>query len=126
MYKKISTIETKDDIYEIQDELYDRFGDIPLEVFNLINISHMKAMIEDMGISEMIEKNNMIEFKYQDQQAIDLEVMSQVLNEYKRKLKIKHDEPRFLYRFRNKSIDDQQKVTEILKFVKRVYKLYKE
>ena len=36
IYKKIAAIETEDDKFEIEDELIDRFGDIPRAVQNII------------------------------------------------------------------------------------------
>lgn len=39
LYKKISSIETKDDVLEVYDETLDRFGDVPKEVHNLMMTS---------------------------------------------------------------------------------------
>jgi len=39
MYKKVSVIQSEDDVFDIQDEFIDRFGDIPTEVESLIDIS---------------------------------------------------------------------------------------
>ena len=38
--KKIAAIRSMDDYRELIDELIDRFGDIPKEVENLMDISH--------------------------------------------------------------------------------------
>ena len=35
MYKRIALIETRDDLYDVQDELIDRYGDIPEDTANL-------------------------------------------------------------------------------------------
>ena len=39
MYKRIALIETRDDLYDVQDELIDRYGDIPEDTANLLNIA---------------------------------------------------------------------------------------
>lgn len=43
MYKRIAMINGKDSLYDVQDELLDRYGDIPNEVGNLLTISLIKA-----------------------------------------------------------------------------------
>ncbi|MDR0841105.1 MAG: transcription-repair coupling factor [Christensenellaceae bacterium] len=43
MYKRIAAITAQQDIYDVQDELIDRFGDIPKQVQNLLFISLLKA-----------------------------------------------------------------------------------
>ena len=49
IYKTISTIQSEEDAMEIKDELIDRFGDIPEEVINLINIVLINNMSRICG-----------------------------------------------------------------------------
>jgi len=44
VYKKIASIQSKEDYSEILEEIIDRFGDIPREVFNLLKISYIKSL----------------------------------------------------------------------------------
>ena len=44
VYKRISAIETDDEYMDMQDELIDRFGDIPKSVDNLLRVAEFKAM----------------------------------------------------------------------------------
>ena len=44
VYKRISAIETDDEYMDMQDELIDRFGDIPKSVDNLLRVAELKAM----------------------------------------------------------------------------------
>ena len=46
MYKKIASVRNEADRSEIIDELLDRFGEIPKETLNLIEIALIKAMSE--------------------------------------------------------------------------------
>ncbi|AQQ51719.1 transcription-repair coupling factor [Planococcus lenghuensis] len=43
MYKRIKGIDTAEEMEELQDEMIDRFGDIPLEVDQLLRIARMKV-----------------------------------------------------------------------------------
>jgi transcription-repair coupling factor (superfamily II helicase) len=47
MYKKIASITSEEDIAEIEDELIDRYGNIPKYVKNLLKIAHIKSLPEN-------------------------------------------------------------------------------
>lgn len=49
MYKKISLISNLDDYYDVQEELDDRYGDIPRAVNNLIDVAYVKAEAHKIG-----------------------------------------------------------------------------
>ena len=54
IYKKIAAIQTEEDYMDMQDELIDRFSDMPPCVCNLLDISYIKAMANHVGC-DMIE-----------------------------------------------------------------------
>ncbi|MDP4153749.1 MAG: transcription-repair coupling factor [Bacillota bacterium] len=60
IYKKIAAIENKDDLLDLQDELADRFGDIPVPVQNLCEIALLRNMATSLEISEIVEKSGRI------------------------------------------------------------------
>ena len=53
VYKKISSLKTKEDIDCYSSELADRFGALPEEVVNLLNIIHIKRLCSIIGISNV-------------------------------------------------------------------------
>ena len=80
MYKKIASIESNDDYLDVQDELIDRFGDIPKGTENLLTAALVRAEAKELGFSEISEKeeNFLIYFKFQP----DLEAVSGLIGEY--------------------------------------------
>ena len=50
MYKKIASIESKKDVHEVEDELEDRFSDIPKSVKTLLQIAYIKTLCKKMQI----------------------------------------------------------------------------
>ena len=42
MYKRIAAIESLEDKFDVEDEMVDRFGDIPEPARNLIQISYIR------------------------------------------------------------------------------------
>ncbi|KMT22056.1 transcription-repair coupling factor [Clostridium cylindrosporum] len=51
IYKKIASISSEEDKMEVQDELIDRFGDIPKSAENLIDIAYLKVIAKSIGVS---------------------------------------------------------------------------
>ncbi len=52
-YKRISSIENEEDSMDMQDELTDRFGELPREVLNLLSIARLKAQAHRCGATEV-------------------------------------------------------------------------
>ncbi|TWT06221.1 transcription-repair coupling factor [Planomicrobium sp. CPCC 101079] len=59
MYKRVKGIETAEEVDELQDELIDRFGDMPLETDRLLRIARMKVWARMVGV-ESIKQNGKI------------------------------------------------------------------
>ena len=66
MYKKISFIENIDDYHGIVDELIDRFGNFPKSVQDILDLSCIRTMLEQVSFDEMVEVDGEIEFRYDD------------------------------------------------------------
>ena len=64
IYKKIAAIETEDDKFEIEDELIDRFGDIPRAVQNIIEVASLKTYAKECGIYEIAQSGDNLLMKF--------------------------------------------------------------
>lgn len=73
IYKKIASIAGKEDKMDMEEELVDRFGDIPDSVENLINIAYVKSVARTFKVVSIrqLENEVMIQFKTGD--SINLE-----------------------------------------------------
>lgn len=71
MYKRIALIETRDDLYDVQDELIDRYGDIPKDTASLMDIALIKADCSRAGVTQLRLKNGEIRFVFDKQAPID-------------------------------------------------------
>ncbi|MEG2310592.1 MAG: transcription-repair coupling factor [Clostridia bacterium] len=63
MYHKISEMSDEKETMEVVDELLDRFGDIPKEVNNLIQIVEIRNLCRKIGITKVYIKNNYLMFE---------------------------------------------------------------
>lgn len=62
MYRKIASISTPEDEDEVMDELYDRFGEPPASVINLLKISLIRNIAAECGIKNVSQKGAIIAF----------------------------------------------------------------
>jgi len=60
MYKKIANVRTEADADEIIDEMLDRFGDVPRETLNLIRISRIRSLAEDLSVVRIYEQQDKV------------------------------------------------------------------
>lgn len=86
-YKKIAAIEKEEDFLDIQDELIDRYGDMPKAVSNLLEIALIKAMAHDVGIVAIKEKNQQYIFEMKTDAPIDPTKIPRLVKSYGNRLK---------------------------------------
>ncbi|MCK9273671.1 MAG: transcription-repair coupling factor [Syntrophales bacterium] len=53
IYKKMSMASSEEELDDIKEELVDRYGHIPSEADNLIQVIRLKQKLKDMGVKEM-------------------------------------------------------------------------
>ena len=117
IYKRISAIETVEDYDDMRDELKDRFGDIPTQVENLMQVVLIKAKAHSNYITEIKGDNAKLELFMWPEAQIDVERIPILVREYKGALRLVNGErPRFEYRPRIKGtvIEITNKILEDL------------
>jgi transcription-repair coupling factor (superfamily II helicase) len=86
MYRTIATIETEEDILDIKDELIDRYGDIPAETNQLIEIAYIKNLASHLGFSSVKQKEEMVLFNFAEQAGLPLERIGEIMSKWKGKI----------------------------------------
>jgi len=120
IYKRISGIENQEEYMDMQDELIDRFGDIPKPVENLLLIAEIKAMAHAAGVTEVTVNRQEITLKMYRKAKIDVNRIPALIESYQGDLKFRTgDTPGFFYQDKRKKYKDCipmiQKTEEILK-----------
>ena len=120
MYKKIASIQDEQDAVDIEDELIDRYGDIPQPVRNLVAIAGIKAMARILGFSSVVEKNDAVIFQIANGRSINIEVIGKLAAKYKRQLLFNAgNSPYIMYRIagigRDKLLDNIKIVLQDVK-----------
>ena len=86
VYKKIAVIENFEDYSELLDELIDRFGDIPREIDNLMNISLIKSTANKNKIKNIIQMDDKLRIDLSTNKAIPLALVNELSKKYGKKL----------------------------------------
>ncbi|MGP1569763.1 MAG: transcription-repair coupling factor [Eubacteriales bacterium] len=63
MYRKIADISSFDDRDEVKDELIDRFGKIPKDTLNLIDLALIRSIAKKYGIATVKQDNDFVWFE---------------------------------------------------------------
>lgn len=87
IYKKIAAIDSEDDKFEIEDELIDRYGDIPKPVQNLINAAALKIIERETGIYEIVQHGAVLQFKFHEE-YVSAELVMGLDKKFPRRIKL--------------------------------------
>ncbi len=72
IYKKISLIIDEKTMYDIEEEIEDRFGDIPKAVRNLLDIAMLKSTANNIGITHITEKKKETHIIFKEKANADI------------------------------------------------------
>ena len=99
VYKRISGIENQEEYLDMQDELIDRFGEIPRSVENLLKIADLKALAHQAGVVEVDVKKQDITIQMYQKANLDVSGIPALMEKYKGTLTFRTgDVPSFYYR----------------------------
>jgi len=113
IYKKIAYIGSHEDLYDIEEEIEDRFGDLPQVVRNLLDISYIKHLAKKCGIIAITQKKNNIIAKFESDKSIKPQTAIRVAGEYiNRLLFTASGQPYFTVRI------NEDRPDEYMKFLK--------
>lgn len=88
MYKRFAGIETPEEYEDMQEELVDRFGEIPKAAENLLRVALLKAEAHRAGITQIVQKPNGIRIYLKEHADISSEKLMEMLKSYAGKLKV--------------------------------------
>ena len=104
VYKKIAAIQNDKDVLEVVEEMIDRFGDVPKEVNNLLDISLIKSICEETGISSLKQNGEYVRIEFEKAKRITPRFINQLHEYYGRRMKFDvSKKPHLKYLMTNKT-----------------------
>ena len=124
IYQKIALCKTKEDIGNVIDEIIDRFGNMPDELNNLLEIARIKQLCKEVAVVKVTEKKNRTTGSqnvvfYLDKDRYNPNIISVLLKKYGTKIKFSTGvEPYITLLLKNQT--EEQLITEIKKFLNNI------
>jgi transcription-repair coupling factor (superfamily II helicase) len=117
IYQKIALCKTEEDIQNVIDEIIDRFGNMPDEIENLIEIARIKSLCKDKLISKVANRRNTVVFTFERANTnIDIQTL---MNNYRNRIKFSM-EPKNQIIFTLSSTSDKIVLKEVKEFISKI------
>ncbi|MBM7614781.1 transcription-repair coupling factor [Alkaliphilus hydrothermalis] len=119
IYKKIASIRNQKDLFNVEEEVEDRFGNIPASVANLLMISYVKALAKGLMIQSISQKEKEIRITFQNSSRLKPEGIGDVLHTFGRKITFHaSNEPYFVYKIT--TMDQYKILTDLKDIVEKI------
>ena len=94
MYKRISSLRTDIDREDIEEEMIDRYGDLPAPVETLLDIAQMRALAQRLGVSQVLYRpKGQLMMRLDQRYMPDLQLMMQAMVDTDSRLSITPSQP---------------------------------
>ncbi|MFZ7104730.1 MAG: transcription-repair coupling factor [Peptococcaceae bacterium] len=90
-YQRIRLVSALKQVYDLEEELEDRFGDLPLETRNLLYIAKLKVLAGESKIRLIKQKDNIVSLNFAGDPGLTGEELLGLAQQYRRKLTFSAD-----------------------------------
>ena len=73
LYKRLAEVKSGDELWDIRENLEDRYGAVPEEVGNLFTLIRIRLLALDFGLSSLEQQNGELVAKFGDSHRVDVE-----------------------------------------------------
>jgi len=109
IYQDIADCKTEEDIQNVIDEIIDRYGDMPKEVANLMDVARIKNAARNTNVVKIQERQMGIVFTVKD---IDNDKLDELIDKYRNNIRFSPGEKPYVT-----LIVKENKIKEIIKFL---------
>ena len=114
IYQNIALCKSEEDIAEVNEMIMDRFGKIPNEINNLLEISRIKRLAREKHVLKINQKGNNIVYHF-DRELFDLEIVSKLIMKYKTRIKFSpSSNPYLTFTLNGNVLEEIKKFIEVL------------
>ena len=127
LYKKISSIRHQEDAYAIEEEIEDRYGTIPNVIYNLIRISHVKALAGHLKIKSVVDHKDKCVLEFADKNKLDLKLINEISIVFNRQVTFEFSKlPNMVFRYTKRDLINEKRLVELEDFLLRIYNIKSE
>ena len=115
VYQDIALSKTEEDLKDILDELIDRYGQVPEEVHNLIEIARIKQLCKKANVIKIVQRKENAVF-YFDSLKFSTDLVDKIIKKYNNKIKFSPGKEAYItLKLENNS--DKNVAQEVKKFL---------
>jgi transcription-repair coupling factor (superfamily II helicase) len=114
IYKRIASIENQDEYLDMQDELTDRFGNIPAPVENLLKVALLKSSAHTAGITEITGDKFRLKLSMYPTAPVDVAKLGDFVSFYRGELKFSGGKDPFFEYIPRKTLKGTPEILEKL------------
>ena len=107
-YQRIQQARAISRLHLLEDEMIDRFGDVPLETWNLLRVAELKIYCMEIGIRSLKQKGGVVNALFEPDTGMDLPKLMELVKKYKRQLTYGSDGGELVVRISAGSIDSEK------------------
>ena len=118
IYQDIALSKTENDIQNVIDEIIDRYGAIPKEVENLIEIARIKQICKQKKVNKLSQKSDNILF-YIGKNKFNMDLVPELIGKYGTRIKFSQSIDSYIT-LKILELDDKNVIKEIKEFLLRL------
>ncbi len=116
VYKRISAISSEDEYMDMQDELIDRFGEIPQSVENLLEVAEIKSLAHTCYVTAIDIGGSGIRIEFWPKANLDVSGIPDLIAGYKDALRfVNAEKPLLIYQDKKQKMPDCPKMLKTAK-----------
>ncbi|MNC04168.1 Transcription-repair-coupling factor [compost metagenome] len=118
IYKKVAAVSAFEDANELEDELLDRFGELPEAVINLLSVARLKVYGKLYGMESMIRRGDEVSLNFHEggAAAFDTAKLAKVGNQFERRVQFDR-EAKAGIRIKVKDLSDKELLDSLEQFL---------
>jgi len=120
IYKKIASVSCLEDMYEIEEEIEDRYGNIPDTVDNLLHIALMKSHANIVGIRSIIQKGTNVIIDFYEDANFDMEKLLEIIKKHSRNLSYTNIKKAYLTYKIEKGKSEKEIIKQLMGIMKNI------
>ncbi len=115
IYQNIALCRNEDDIQNIIDEIIDRYGNMPSEVENLLEIARIKELCKKKNILKVYQKRESVVFNFESSK-FNMEIVDSLIKEFRNRIKFSPGSSPYIT-FKLDSNEEKKVIKEIKEFL---------
>jgi len=101
IYRRIAAVESLEEVDDLEEEIEDRYGEIPEPTRNLIAISGIKVLAKKLKITSIIQQADGIKFQFQGPDSLSPEMIFKLSTAFQKNITfLRTAVPSFIYKIR--------------------------